>query len=83
MRIRPVVLTATAAAAAVIALAPMAQAAPTPTHPTDSQKIAPAPQRCTSTSAGSECFWPGNAQINDSPPAVQNFPMYGAFPWIW
>ena len=39
-------------------------------------------QSCTSTRASSVCSSPGNVQINDAPPFVMNFPMYGYFPWI-
>lgn len=67
-----------AGTAAFIALAPAAQAAPAPV----AQHIAPAPQRCTTTNAGSECISPGNVQIDDAPPFVENFPMYGTLPWI-
>ncbi|MGV9800179.1 hypothetical protein ACWDTP_19245 [Mycobacterium sp. NPDC003449] len=82
MKIRLVTAIVPAAGAVAIALAPIAQAAPVAATPIASQHIAPAPQTCTSTAAGSECMSPGNAQINDSPPFVDNFPMYGAFPWI-
>ncbi len=81
-KIRPLALMAMAAAALSIALAPAAQAAPTSVQTVASQKIGPALQTCTTTNVGSECISPGSAQINDSPPFVDNFPMYGAFPWI-
>jgi hypothetical protein len=74
--IHPIAALLVGGAAASIALAPIAQAAPA------SQHIAPLKQTCTTTNAGSECTSPGNAQINDAPPSVDNFPMYGAFPWI-
>jgi hypothetical protein len=77
MRISPVAAFWAACAAASIILAPIAQAAP----PTG-QQIKPAPQTCTTTNVGSTCISPGNAQINDAPPFVNNFPMYGTFPWI-
>ncbi|WP_267888349.1 hypothetical protein [Mycolicibacterium fortuitum] len=38
--------------------------------------------RIVPTNVGSECISPGNAQINDAPPFVNTFPMYGNFPWI-
>lgn len=50
--------------------------------PTAVQHIKPAPQTCSTTNVGSICVSPGNAQINDAPPFVDNFPMYGYFPWI-
>lgn len=81
MRIRPIVAGLLVAIAAPIALAPIAEAAPTTVQPS-SQQIAPVQQRCLTTNAGSECVPPGNAQLNDNPPFVENFPMYGAFPWI-
>lgn len=77
-------LGAVSVAASVIA-APLAGAtvgAPTAGVPTAIQHIKPAPQTCNSTNAGSVCVSPGNAQINDAPPFVDNFPMYGYFPWI-
>lgn len=80
MRIVSVVALAAAGAATSIILAPLAGAAAGVT--TGSEHIQPAPQSCTTTNVGSECISPGNAQINDSPPFVDNFPMYGAFPWI-
>lgn len=80
-------LFASGAVAAVI-LTPVAQAAP-PAEPTASsvqsvgnQQIQPSPMRCTTTRVASMCMSPGNAQINDSPPFVDNYPMYGYFPWI-
>jgi hypothetical protein len=86
MKIRPIAALLTVGAAASIAvapiaLAPIAEAAPT-TVQAAAQHIAPYPQKCTTTNAGSECISPGNAQINDAPPFVDNFPMYGFFPWI-
>ncbi|MED5815238.1 hypothetical protein VST63_23000 [Mycolicibacterium sp. 050232] len=81
MRKVSVAALAAAGAATSIILAPLAGAA-VAGAPAGSQHIAPAPQSCTSTNAGSECISPGNAQINDSPPFVNTFPMYGAFPWI-
>jgi hypothetical protein len=81
MRIRHIAALLTAGTAAAIGLAPIAQAAPITAQPV-AQHIAPAPQTCTTTNVGSMCTSPGNAQINDSPPFVDNFPMYGAFPWI-
>lgn len=77
MRILSSTLLAAAGAAVSIILAPLAGAAPAGV-----QHIEPAPQTCTTTNAGSECISPGNAQLNDAPPFVDNFPMYGAFPWI-
>jgi hypothetical protein len=77
MRIRPVAAFLMAGTAASVALAPIAQAAPNA-----GQHNAPAPQICTTTNAGSECVSPGNVQINDAPPFVNNFSMYGMFPWI-
>lgn len=75
-----------AGSAISILLAPMAAAAPSAVAPstvqTAIQHIKPAPQTCTTTNAGSECISPGSAQINDAPPFVDNFPMYGWFPWI-
>lgn len=81
MNIRPVAGVLMACAAASIGFAPIAQAATMTAEPT-SQHIAPAPQSCTTTNVGSQCISPGNAQINDAPPFVDNFPMYGYFPWI-
>ena len=81
MRISPVSGVLMACVAASIGLAPIAQAALVQTEPI-SQRIAPAPMKCTTTNTGSECISPGNAQINDAPPVVDNFPMYGSFPWI-
>jgi hypothetical protein len=37
-------------------------------------------QSCTDTTAGSECSSPGNVQINDSPPEVQDPFMGGFYP---
>ncbi|WP_326547934.1 hypothetical protein QGN32_07270 [Mycolicibacterium sp. ND9-15] len=74
------VLGAVGVAVSVI-VAPLAGAA-TAGAPTAVQHIKPAPQICTTTNAGSECVSPGNAQINDAPPFVDNFPMYGHLPWI-
>lgn len=56
-------------------------AAPLAGATTAGQHIKP-PQNCTTVSAGSQCTSPGNVQINDAPPLVQNFPMYGSFPWV-
>jgi hypothetical protein len=70
-----------AGSAVAVALAPIAQAA-VPQVRSVGEHIAPAPQKCTTVNAGSECISPGNAQINDAPPFVANYPMYGAFPWI-
>jgi hypothetical protein len=81
MRIRPVATVLIGGAAAAIALAPIAEAA-TPAAQPSAQQIAPVPQRCTTTNAGSECVSPGNAQLDDAPPVVDNFPMFGTFPWI-
>ncbi|MGW4099139.1 hypothetical protein [Mycobacterium sp. NPDC004974] len=81
MRIISAAALAAAGAATSIILAPLAGATVAGV-PTGSQHIAPAPQSCTTTNVGSECISPGNAQINDSPPFVDAFPMYGAFPWI-
>ena len=81
MMIRPVAGLFAAASAVAIAMAPIAHAAE-PTAQPVAQHIAPAPMKCTSTNVGSECVSPGNAQINDAPPFVDNFPMYGYFPWI-
>ena len=61
-------------AAAAIALAPIAEAAPTAAQPS-AQQIAPVPQRCTTTNAGSECVSPGNAQFDGAPSVVDNYPM--------
>ena len=74
MRIVPAAALATAGVAASLILAPVAGATPVPTG---GQHIAPPPQSCTTTNVGSECISPGNAQINDAPPLVDNFPMYG------
>lgn len=82
MKFRSIAATLIAGAALSVGLAPIAEAAPITAVPAASQHIAPAPQTCTSTATGSECMSPGNAQINDAPPFVDNFPMYGAFPWI-
>jgi hypothetical protein len=82
MRFRPIAAIFITGTAASIALAPIAQAAPIAAQPAAVQHIKPAPQTCTTTNAGSECVSPGNAQINDAPPFVDNFPMYGWFPWI-
>ncbi|WP_131812629.1 hypothetical protein [Mycolicibacterium peregrinum] len=79
MRIVPAAALAMAGVAASLIFAPLAGAAPVPNG---SQHIGPAPQSCTTTNVGSECISPGNAQINDAPPFVNNFPMYGDFPWI-
>ena len=73
-------LGAVSVAAAVVA-APLADAT-TVDVPTAVQHIKPAPQTCSTTNVGSVCISPGNAQINDAPPFVDNFPMYGYFPWI-
>ena len=81
MKFRPIAALWTAGTAACIALAPIAPAAPAAPQPVV-QNIAPLPQTCTTTNAGSECTSPGNAQISDAPPFVDTFPMYGAFPWI-
>jgi hypothetical protein len=81
MKFRPVAALLVAGTAASIALAPIAQAAPN-TSQIATQQIKPYPQTCTTTNVGSECTSPGNAQINDAPPFVDNFPMYGFFPWI-
>jgi hypothetical protein len=81
MKIRPIAALLIAGAAASVALAPIAQAASIAAQPA-AQHIAPVPQTCTTTNTGSECISPGNAQINDAPPFVDNFPMYGALPWI-
>lgn len=84
MTIHPIAVVLTGFSAVAIALAPVAQAegtsipAPTSSH----QHIAPAPLQCQTMRAGSMCTSPGNAQINDAPPPVQNFPMYGFMPWI-
>lgn len=69
-------------AAVAIALAPVAQAAEPAIQPVAQQQIEPAPMKCTSTRASSVCVSPGNAQINDAPPFVNNYPMYGLYPWI-
>ena len=71
-----------AAIVALSAIAPPLAAAETAGAPTAVQHIQPAPQTCSTTNAGSVCTSPGNAQINDAPPFVDNFPMYGYFPWI-
>ena len=81
MRIRPIAALLMAGVGASIALAPIAEAAPTTTQPV-AQQIAPIQQRCMTTNAGSECVTPGNAQLDDAPPFVDNYPMYGMFPWI-
>ena len=69
---RKIILTilASAGVAVTLLLTPLAGAAPSQ------------PQTCTTTQAGSMCQSPGNVQINDAPPFVDNFPMYGYFPWI-
>jgi hypothetical protein len=59
-------LLATGAAAVAVAAAPIAAAAPGPLQ-----------QSCTQIGADSECQSPGNVQINDSPPPVNNFDPYG------
>ncbi len=82
MMFKPIAGLAVAAGAISIALAPVAQAAQTTAQPVAHQQIEPAPMTCTSTRASSVCVSPGNAQINDAPPFVDNFPMYGFFPWI-
>ncbi|MEW2482459.1 hypothetical protein AB0876_22995 [Mycobacterium sp. NPDC049093] len=74
------VLGAVSVAGSVI-VAPLAGATPGDA-PAAVQHIQPAPQTCNFTNAGSVCVSPGNAQINDAPPFVNNFPMYGSFPWI-
>ncbi len=70
MRIRPIdlmfLLGAGAVSAAIVA-APAAFAAPTGPHPNP----------CVSTGSGTECVTPGNAQINDSLPAVTDYYPYG------
>ncbi|MBU8812570.1 hypothetical protein [Mycolicibacterium goodii] len=81
MKIRPVVGVAVACSAVAVAFAPIAQAAEPHAQPVG-EHIAPTPLKCTTVNTGSECISPGNAQINDAPPFVENYPMYGAFPWI-
>ena len=82
MRVSLIAALGAVAAAASVILAPPAAGAVTLGAPTAVQHIKPAPQTCSTTNAGSICISPGNAQINDAPPFVQNFPMYGYFPWI-
>lgn len=83
MRIHPVTALVTACAAVSLAFAPIAQAEVPPVPaPVAVEHLAPAPQKCTTTNVGSMCTSPGNVQINDAPPFVNNFPMYGYFPWI-
>lgn len=78
----------TTGAAAALILTPVAQAAPVAEAAASSvqlvgnQQIQPSPMKCTTTRVASICMSPGNAQINDSPPFVANYPMYGYFPWI-
>ena len=79
MKIRWIAGVLTAVSSVAIALAPLAQATP---FATGTQKIGPALQQCQTTNVGSICMSPGNAQINDAPPFVDNFPMYGFMPWI-
>lgn len=81
MRISLLSALGAAAVAASIMAAPVAFAE-TVGAPTAAEHSRPAPQTCTTTNAGSECISPGNAQINDAPPFVDNFPMYGAIPWL-
>ena len=82
MKIRPIPGMVVAACAVAIALAPVARAADTTVHPVAQQQIQPAPMTCNWTRAGSMCTSPGNAELNDAPPFVNNYPMYGFFPWI-
>ncbi|MFV1365344.1 hypothetical protein AAHH97_18155 [Mycolicibacterium elephantis] len=51
-------------------------------QPVAQQQIQPAPMTCNWTRAGSVCTSPGNAELNDAPPFVNNYPMYGFVPWI-
>lgn len=81
MKLRPIAGLVMAGSALAIVMAPVAQAAQPTVQPV-SQHIKQAPMKCTSTNAGSECVSPGNAQINDAPPFVDNYPMYGFMPWI-
>ena len=60
---------ATGAASVAIAAAPTASAAP----------IAGAQSCSVVGNGGTECQSPGNVQINDSPPPVENFDPYGPF----
>lgn len=53
-------------------------AAPTAAASTSMQNSSPVQTTCGSVSPGSECVIPGNAQIDDSPPAV-NYEPYGDF----
>ncbi|OMC39083.1 hypothetical protein A5740_03090 [Mycobacterium sp. GA-1841] len=79
MRIFPAAALAVAGAAASIIVAPLAGAAPAAAA---NQQIKPIPQTCVTTRVSTQCRSPGNVQINDAPPFVDNFPMYGYFPWI-
>lgn len=81
MRISLISVLGAVGIAASVILAPLAGAA-TVSAPTAVQHIKPAPQNCSTTNVGSECISPGNVQINDAPPFVDNFPMYGSFPWF-
>jgi hypothetical protein len=55
------------ALSAAIVAAPAAFAAPS----------GPPPNACSSTGSGTECVTPGNAQINDTLPAVTDYYPYG------
>lgn len=78
MKIRWIAGLLTALSSVAIVLAPLAPAVPLTTAP----QAGPDQQQCQTTSAATVCTSPGNAQINDAPPFVQNFPMYGNMPWI-
>lgn len=69
MRIRSdlMLLLAAGAVSAAIVAAPAAFAAPSGPHPNE----------CRSTGTGTECVTPGNAQINDTLPAVSDYYPYG------